>query len=727
MAGILEGSDSFTGINWWIGQVAPRETWTENTLLKNDKDVGVSDRKGENNVYPNRVKVRVVGHHDQIEDDNELPFASITGNAFMATGYGSGLSVHQLEGGESVLGVWLDGDDEQKPVITDVFLASQSSVDGKTKDLKSNTYVRPHVRKRSKKRGTAFNDIDSDGALKTTSTSNEQGVKVGTNETINEEKYENLEAGFFNDTTGRTTQIVNATTTGSLNAETNAHKNNENMLDQKSDRPTCKGDNSISIVTGALGDLSKMLINAEKYGEFYYDAITGLQLDFDAEMDLITKKIGGVMSAKVNGIRDTIFSSVEEKVNSFTNKLIPEDLKTQFAEGVRGVMGTMYCLFENLIGGLKNTIGNFLKTLVGKLLNAPLCAAEQILGSLLENIMGKIKSLIGPILGSLTATLGGALGSVNSLINKAMAGIGLLYDFIGCQEFKCPLPSRFDNKLGPSQSERDDFTNALGFMSNISNAIGGGDDPSNLPSVFKRTEGDAATVAALVGECETNVLRCGPPIIEIFGGSGVGGFANAVVNNNGQIIGANILDRGLGYTEKPPYVTFKDACGDGQAASGSAIIGDDGGIDAILIEAPGYNYNNTYTITLTTSGVLESDVVSELANSDGESMVGQISDVVIIDPGSGYNTTDTLEVDGAQLNPVVLGGKIVGVEVVNGGTGFTTIPEVTVNSDTGIGANLRPVLKFVSITEVSEELDPTQVIEVIDCIEKPLSRRRIGS
>ena len=726
MAGILEGSDSFTGINWWIGQVAPRETWAENTLLKNDKDVGVSDRKGENNVYPNRVKVRVVGYHDQIEDDNELPFASIVGNPFISSGYGSAPNLHQLEGGESVLGVWLDGDDEQKPVITNVFLASQSSADSKTTDLKSNTYVRPHVRKRSKKRGTAFNNTDSDGAIKTTSTSNEQGEKVGTNEKITEEKYEK-EDGKNDSETGRNTQIVNPAVSGSSDAETNAHKNNENMLDQKSDRPTCKRDNSISIITGALGDLSGMLINAEKYGDFYYHAITGLQLDFDAEMDLITKKIGGVMSAKVNGIRDTIFSSVEEKVNSFTNKLIPEDLKTQFAEGVRGVMGTMYCLFENLIGGLKNTIGNFLKTLVGKLLNAPLCAAEQILGALLENIMGKIKSLIGPILGSLTATLGGALGSVNSLINKAMAGIGLLYDFIGCQEFKCPLPSRFDNKLGPSQSERDDFTKSLGFMSNISNAIGGGDDPSNLPSMFKRTEGDAATVAALVGECETNVLRCGPPIIEIFGGSGVGGFANAVVNNNGQIIGANILDRGLGYTEKPPYVTFKDACGDGQAARGTAIIGDDGGIDAILIEAPGYNYNNTYTITLTTSGVLESDVVSELANSDGESMVGQISDVAIIDPGSGYNTTDTLEVDGAQLTPIVLGGRIVGVEVVNGGTGFTTIPEITVNSDTGIGANLRPVLKFVSVTEVSEELDPTQVIEVIDCIEKPLSRRRIGS
>ena len=45
MASFLDGSDSFSGINWWIGQVAPREYWAENTLLKNDKDVGTAARK----------------------------------------------------------------------------------------------------------------------------------------------------------------------------------------------------------------------------------------------------------------------------------------------------------------------------------------------------------------------------------------------------------------------------------------------------------------------------------------------------------------------------------------------------------------------------------------------------------------------------------------------------------------------------------------------------------
>ena len=145
MAGILEGSDSFTGINWWIGQVAPRETWTENTLLKNDKDVGKASRKGKTNVYPNRVKVRVVGYHDQIEDPNDLPFASVMGNPFISSGYGVAPNLHQLEGGESVLGLWIDGDDEQKPVITNVFMKSQHPKDGQTTDLKSGATPRSSI------------------------------------------------------------------------------------------------------------------------------------------------------------------------------------------------------------------------------------------------------------------------------------------------------------------------------------------------------------------------------------------------------------------------------------------------------------------------------------------------------------------------------------------------------------------------------------------------------
>ena len=56
-----------------------------------------------------------------------------------------------------------------------------------------------------------------------------------------------------------------------------------------------------------------------------------------------------------------------------------------------------------------------------------------------------------------------------------------------------------------------------------------------LPStgIFeKKGDGEPSSIASLVGGCESNVLRCGPPKIELFGGTpGVGGLANAVVKS----------------------------------------------------------------------------------------------------------------------------------------------------------------------------------------------------
>ena len=746
MQGIFEGSDSFTGINWWIGQVAPRDTWAENTLLKNDKDVGVAGRKGEENVYPNRVKVRVVGYHDQIEDPNDLPFASVMGNPFISSGYGNAPNVHQLEGGESVLGLWIDGDDEQKPVITNVFMKSQQALDGETSGLKSGDTPRPTNAASSKDMNSPLDQYNISGI----DYSDAFGTNVFDGTTIpnytfttdfqplGKPKRDDYPAGrngqgtynaalrdyekqrgLYDALTGRNTKTVDYFTTNTGKGDTFAVNFWSKMLDKSTDPPTCKRDNAVGAMTGILGDFAKLLIGAEKYGEFYVNAATGMVVNFEAELLQITRKIGGIMTAKVSGVRDYLFGEIEEKINSFTNKLIPEEIKPQFGEGLRGVMDNIFCLFGNLIGGLNNMIKNFLKSLIGKFVNAPLCAAEQMIGALFGDILGGITNTIGPILSSLTATLGGALGSVTSLINKALGGIGLLFNFLGCDDLKCPLPSRFDNQLGPSPGQRDKVDNIMKGISGISSSLGL--DDAGKDSIFKASDKDPSVVASLVGGCESNVLRCGPPIVEIFGGSGVGGVVNAIVAETTEIAGANILDRGLGYQEKPPYVTFRDACGDGKGARAKAIINpDDGGIDGILIEAPGYGYLSNFDRVITSSGTIESDV-----GVDGESMTGQIDSVVVTMPGFGYNSTDTITAGNADLEPVVLGGRIVGIKVNNKGSGFTNIPDMRINSQTGRGATLKPIMKFVSPNEVSETLDPTQVISVVDCIDKPLTRNRI--
>ena len=715
MSSILEGSETFghSGLKWWIGQVAPRETWSDRAALINDKDQ--KRESGKEHVFSHRVKVRVVGYHDQVPAE-ELPWAQVLSNPMVASGYGEADHSHQLEGGESVLGFWFDGTDEQKPVITNVFYKSQFAADI-TPNVKGNSYKKPVVKRE-------YNSTAYDGTTKIEGSTN-VGYYLGTNEAIKDSIYEPVDLnGKYNAFDPVTQRNKNDTKkyflSNSGNAETTSAKMNHELLDIQTEKPTCKGESAVGAITGAMGDFTRLLQNVEAYGDFYVNSITGAVVNFEGELELVAKAIGGTMTAMTTGVRDSLFSLAEEKIEQFTNKLIPEELKSPFGESMKGIMDTIYCLFENVIGGLKNTIKNFLKGLVGNFINAPLCAVEQMIGSLMNNVMNGISNLISPILNGLSATLGGALGSVKSMIGKALAGINLLYSFIGCDEQKCPLPSNFKNKLGPGQGQKTIVGNIMKGIDSISDVTDG------LPTggIFsKKGDGTPNSIASLVGGCESNVLRCGPPKIILFGGTpGVGGIANAVVNEIGEIIGADILDRGMGYRpESPPYVVFKDNCGDGAGARGRVVVGLDGLIERIIIDAPGYGYMNRYDRVKTIYGEIKSDTTSELANADSKSVTGQLDDVMIVNAGFDYNPTDTIEIGNACVKPKVLAGRIVGVDVECTGHGFTSIPDIKINSETGQGADLRPILKFTDVSEVTETLDEaTEVISVVNCVDKPL-------
>jgi len=65
-------------------------------------------------------------------------------------------------------------------------------------------------------------------------------------------------------------------------------------------------------------------------------------------------------------------------------------------------------------------------------------------------------------------------------------------------------------------------------------------------------------------------------------------------------------------------------------------------------------------------------------------------------------------------------GLVVGANVVNGGFGFSALPDITINTDTGAGAKLKPVLKFTKVDDASQLAQTTQtaIVTVIDCIQK---------
>ena len=752
---LFEGSAGFgKNVNWWIGIVAPRSAWATSGLLINDKEVGIKKLEPEVDVYYNRVKVKVVGYHDNIRDPNDLPWANILSSPMIASGYGGKDHTHSLEGGESVFGFWMDGEDEQKPCIVGVFYRHKKADDTTVKALKGSAgkpvaygSLEGYYTRRSGVGDTRLGNLGTgdvyeevDYSVKPTPPNPNDAYFEG------EESDPAVEStdGYTNDVTGRVivdkTKFPTPTNQPQSKGMTPAAAAHHQSLNRKTTRPTCRKDGAIAEITEALADFTEFLLTVQGYANFYVNGVTGALTNIQNELSLIAGKIAKIMTGVFNKVRDYLFSQIGKGISDFIGKSLADELVPIFGEANKKIMDTIYCIFENLIKALLKTITDFLIALVGNFVNAPLCAAEQFMGALMNKLLNDMTSAIGPILDTLTETLGGALGSVNEIIDQALKYIGIIYKFIGCDEKKCPLPSSFSNSYGPSQKERDNANKIFSSISilNITTSVdengqtkqtvGGFLDEasSNVDSMFGLTPEDQANaqyVASIVGGCPTKVLRCGPPVVEIFGGDGIGGAADAVVSNLGEIIGVNVTDVGFGYSpEKPPYVTFRDSCNNGAGARGRAIIGDDGTIVRIVLDYGGYGYLNNFRDVITTEGTIPGNLAT---GDEIDELIGQIDTVEILNPGFAYNKDDTLTVDGgdgrtggAELKPIIIGGRIVGVEVINPGTGFTSIPEITINSETGLGADLGAVLKFTKVTELSQPLDPTKIVQVINCVSK---------
>ena len=120
--------------------------------------------------------------------------------------------------------------------------------------------------------------------------------------------------------------------------------------------------------------------------------------------------------------------------------------------------------------------------------------------------------------------------------------------------------------------------------------------------------------------------------------------------------------------------------------------------------------------------------VASTTPSNANDAVSEIASVIPTNSGIGYTSGDTVSVVGGnngaelQLNTTPT-GQIVSVTVLNPGYGFTTIPDIEINSKDGVGAKFLTTLKFKPLSQFLAEqqlksIDPTKIVQVIDCVYK---------
>jgi len=467
--------------------------------------------------------------------------------------------------------------------------------------------------------------------------------------------------------------------------------------------------------TGGLGGAFDMIDGLDSAVGEISDAMEGLTTKVS---DLLQNKLTDFISTGLSAAKNFIFNTVFNPIAAIAQN-------SAFANAalgpISGLMGAFGCLGSTIKKALKGTITNLLTNMIKKGFINPLeCAVEGFIGNLTGKIASVMDSIVGPLInpinslfsiigkgfGSIKGVIAGGiniLSKVNGLLNCASGGGGNCHV---AEEYKLNGGSK---KKRSEPKKQNSIANSINKFSEKIDDAGTALDEKTGNIAIART--DPITGEEVKTDCNTgNVLDCGLPRIEFFGGGGEGAVGDVILGNfieqineqteieglteggviedvqtTGSIIGVDVTYPGEGYTSEP-LVSFVDNCDKGYGAYGRATIDKDpnsptfGQITGILMISEGENYPT-----------------------------GQISDVfvdkvVVENGGSGYKLED--EIEDFEVCGVDNNGAITKVCVND--KPYQSLPSLNVNSLTGSGAILTPVM--------TRRPRQTGVINVIDCI-----------
>ena len=750
---MYQPSTNFIGkdpMQWWIGQVTDPEKgkWGDSLEKKQAGD--------DKDIYSHRCRVRIVGYHGNDTDlpDDELPLAHVLLPPNASTNAGQGQTM-RYRGGEVVVGFFLDGEDGQQPIIFGT-LFKQSFVTDKLKESEFKTqkqvdfipYTPPESRQQAG--GHQFSKGNSPVLL---------AFAAGeVNKAISQLKKEN----------------------GTNQPVTNYTACEDNEISKISD--------AIKDFTKQLKTLQQ-LDSANAYVNPIYGGIVDIKSEVQITTNRIhnsmTKLVRRGRSWVIQDTLDKLSTTLQDQIpkplqaptGQATNALV-NTMFCNFEKIQDGLEGYLSKSLENMIGNILDVptcgIENFLGDMFGQINN--------LLDTSLGDMFGQLNNIQGGGIGLPSATFTKAIKFANIITNvldcdRQNCPENTLYspknglakakddDFagivnkMGLNSLINPLLDKLDNAIPALPSKPDCDNNVLKCGPPKIDFIGGGGKGLDASAVIN-------TVGKIIGVA-INGTGFGfkePPLLSFvdscengFGGGGFPIMGNVSPKtytesdaDNGLIpAGSNVGDTQVNSNGDPIYVPDPN--------------GTETGIVGAVITSSGQGYlSNTIETTLNEDGTLTDKEVFPLPdqNYDGAvSYVTTLEDVIVENTGFGYEDTDTLTVDGgvasgvattpdtsvttpdtsaqstrpqapgkAEVELTIRDGFIIGANVVNSGFGFTDLPKLLINSDTGAGAKLRPVLKFTKVDDATRlsntnipfdrDLPQSAVVTVISCITK---------
>lgn len=683
------------GFRWWVGQIPPLNSESEKQL----------NGGGWGNRYP----VRIMGYHPYSQDelpDEDLPWAHVILPPGVGTGSGAVGKTVKFQEGDVVIGFFLDGDNAQLPVIFGAFGKSQyQAINNEKLPFTSFSGWNKYIKK------------PDASVLKPNETNESNAASAPTPRSLSPQEAEKFNSPSI------------ASAMGTKISLPCGQSGNEEILDKVQ-----------SAIEQHIFFLKNLKSQINMGTEFAKDWVR-------REIKYRTEQLTGMLSGFVGGILNGIYEKLIPLLNKALEKLyftIKDTLTKKAAikgiiemiSPIKEIQKALSCLVNNVIESMGKAITEILTSISDNVLEFVDCVANEFVGGITNHVFDKIIDGLTPLFNALKTTQGDILFELLPGFDFENDVLREVSDISGGSVVRglsdmviCKKPSQ-EQKYGACEykigsgivdKKRNVDIKKIVKNSNIAKAI--------AATPLGQTYDDIATVYGAfniftkniqlpefeldLGECYAGPRISNTPVkIDVVGGIGTGfegipifGFIDPE-NNGASFIGVDIIDGGQDW-EFPITVNITDGNGNddtGFGANFEIIINDEGQIIYIgpqNTKTIGENY--TYT-----------------GENDDTTII--IEDTIIINPGQKYEDPSTEITDnfGNKYTATIQDGSIIKASPINNPT-VTELPIITVSSDTGSGAIIKPILtsQFNVAGEVAGEVAGKvagEVQSVIDCI-----------
>ena len=425
--------------------------------------------------WSNRFKTRILGYHPFSKEDlpdDDLPWASVLLPPTGGSGGANYFRSDRIRPGDIVIGFFLDGDNAQIPVIFGLY--------GRTNDVS-----------------------------------------------------QNAAGGGFEPFTGYTERVKpnDATATSEGGGQNKEDQKNNRILDKKKVDDLNKKKNedefkekSISSTTGASVDV------ANDCDDNFLTEVSSTLDDLVASVDSGTDFFGDIAQA-TSKIQKMSNNLVSNTMNNLYEKLVPEmqgGLESLYEKiapvkgpsaaiaaqealipKVKGLDSLLECAPGKIVNGLNKTIQDLLNDALLSVSNTGICIAEQFTASLLDGIINDISDTLDDALDGLSSILSAGF-KVSDVLRSSSDLFKSAGAFVGCNQknSRCVGKIKTIKTGGKAKKPFDINVSFDNVLSNLNSNPGG----------TSFTKPDCA-----------NVDFCGPPVVNIFGGDGIGGAAKAIM------------------------------------------------------------------------------------------------------------------------------------------------------------------------------------------------------